>query len=47
MSYEKYHQQMLNEPSHVDKHFIEAIEEVKLLEDQRNQISKKKSGFER
>ena len=36
--YEKYHQRSLNEPSPVEEHFIEALEEVKHLEDQRKQI---------
>ncbi|MCD4825939.1 MAG: virulence RhuM family protein [Phycisphaerae bacterium] len=34
--YEKYHQRSLNEPSPVEKHFIEAVEEVKQIEDQRS-----------
>jgi hypothetical protein len=33
--YEKYHQQTLNEPSPVEKHFIEAVEETRKLEDHR------------
>ena len=33
--YEKYHQRSLNEPSPVEKHFIEAVAEAKQIEDQR------------
>ena len=32
--YEKYHHQTLNEPSPVEKHFIEAVAEAKQIEDQ-------------
>lgn len=39
--YEKYRQLSLNEPSPVEKHFIEAIEEAKQIEDQRKRIDGK------
>lgn len=39
--YEKYHQRILNEPSPVEKHFIEAAAQVKTLEDNRKQTDAK------
>lgn len=41
--YEKYRQVILNEPSPVEKHFIEAIEEVKQIEDQQKRVNEKGS----
>ena len=41
--YETYHQRSLNEPSPVEKHFIEAVEEIKQLEDQ-HKLSDKRGG---
>ena len=38
--YEKYRQLHLNDPSPVEKHFIEAVEEVKHLEQQAHKLSK-------
>ncbi len=42
--YEKYHQRILNEPSPVEKHFIEAIAEVKKIEDQKKRMTGKRTG---
>jgi len=39
--YDKYRQRTLNEPSPVEKHFIEALEEVKQIEDRRKRIDRK------
>lgn len=39
--YEKYQQRILNEPSAVEKHFIEAVKEVKQLEDTQNRKDNK------
>lgn len=41
--YEKYHQRILNEPSPAEKHFIEAIGEVKKIEDRRKHLNEKGS----
>jgi hypothetical protein len=38
--YEKYRQKHLNDPSPVEKHFIEAVEEVKQLEQQARKLPK-------
>ncbi len=38
--YEKYHQMHLNDPSPVEKHFVEALAEVQQLEQQANHLSK-------
>ncbi|MDI6451439.1 virulence RhuM family protein [Anaerobaca lacustris] len=39
--YERYQQRMLTEPSPVERHFIEAVEEVKQLEDRRKRLDEK------
>lgn len=39
--YESYQHRMLNEPSPVERHFIEAIEEVKQLEGRRKRLDEK------
>ena len=39
--YQRYQQRMLNEPSPVERHFIEAVEEVKQLEDRRKRLDEK------
>jgi hypothetical protein len=38
--YEKYRQKHLNDPSPVEEHFIEAVEEVKQLEQQARRLPK-------
>ena len=39
--YEKYRQRTLNEPLPVEKHFVEAVEEVKKIEQQRKRLNGK------
>jgi len=41
---EKYRQQLLNEPSPVERHFEEAVKKVKAMELQRSKLEKKGRG---
>ena len=45
--YEKYRQKHLNDPSPVERHFIEAVEEVKRLEKPARKLPKPRSAGKR